>query len=133
VRLLLDTHAFIWACAEPEKLSPAEQEAIASSDNEVFVSAASAWEIAIKRTLSRLEFPVERFDEFAAAMGFEPISMTSSHAIAAGGLPRHHEDPFDRMLIAQAGIEGTTILTNDRKFAMYDVSIFGMSGPSPLR
>ncbi|HWK47980.1 MAG TPA: type II toxin-antitoxin system VapC family toxin [Stellaceae bacterium] len=128
MRLLLDTHIFIWACVEPRRLSGAEREAISSSDNDVFVSAASAWEIAIKRTLGRLEFPVERFEEFVAAMSFEPLPMMSTHAIAAGGLPRHHDDPFDRMLIAQTKVEGATIVTQDRKFSMYDVSIFGTSG-----
>jgi PIN domain nuclease of toxin-antitoxin system len=129
MRLLLDTHAFIWACAEPDKLSRAEQRAIADPDNDVFVSAVTAWEIAIKRALGRLDFPIERFEEFATSMGFEPLPMTARHAIAAGALPRHHEDPFDRMLIAQARTEGATMMTADRKFPLYDVALFGAQPP----
>jgi PIN domain nuclease of toxin-antitoxin system len=124
MRLLLDTHTFIWACAEPDKLSRAEQQAIADPDNDVFVSAVTAWEIAIKRALGRLDFPIERFEEFTASMGFEPLPMTVRHAIAAGALPRHHEDPFDRMLIAQARTEGATMMTEDGKFRLYDVALF---------
>ena len=71
MKLLLDTRAFIWACAEPDKLSRAEQQAIADPDNDVFVSAATAWEIAIKRTLGRLDFPIERFEECVQAASRE--------------------------------------------------------------
>jgi PIN domain nuclease of toxin-antitoxin system len=125
VRLLLDTHAFIWACVDPEKLSRAERQAIADPDNDVLVSAASAWEIAIKRALGRLDFPIERFEEFVSSVGFEPLSVTVRHAVAAGALPRHHDDPFDRMLIAQARLEGATMVTADGKFPLYDVPLFG--------
>jgi PIN domain nuclease of toxin-antitoxin system len=125
VRLLLDTHAFVWACAEPGKLSHAQREAIAAAENEVFVSAASAWEIAIKRMLGRIEFPIERFEEMAAALGFDNLPMTVPHAIAAGCLPRHHDDPFDRILIAQARLEGHALVTVDGEFKKYDVPIFG--------
>ena len=124
MRLLLDTHAFIWACVAPDKLSRAEQQAIEDPENDVFVSAASAWEIAIKRTLGRLEFPIERFEEFVFSTGFEALPVTARHAIAAGALPRHHDDPFDRMLIAQARLEGATMVTGDRKFPLYDVPLF---------
>jgi PIN domain nuclease of toxin-antitoxin system len=125
MRLLLDTHSFIWACADPDKLSRAGQQAIADPDNDVFVSAATAWEIAIKRALGRLDFPVERFEEFVSSMGFEPLPMTARHAIAAGALPRHHDDPFDRMLIAQARTEGVTVVTEDRMFPLYGVALLG--------
>jgi PIN domain nuclease of toxin-antitoxin system len=128
VRLLLDSHAFIWACVEPERLSAAEQDAIADPENDVFVSAASAWEIAIKRALGRIAFPIERFDEFAVGMGLQPLAMTPLHGIAAGGLPRHHDDPFDRMLIAQARVEGLILVTRDRKMPKYDVPVFGAAG-----
>ena len=132
MRLLLDTHTFIWACAEPDKLSRAAQQAIADPDNDVLVSAVTAWEIAIKRALGRLDFPIERFVEFSASMGFEPLPMTVHHAIAAGALPRHHEDPFDRMLIAQARTEGATLMTEDGKFPLYDVALFS-APPSSSR
>lgn len=127
MRLLLDAHIFIWACAQPHSLSGAQRDAISSGDDKIFVSAASAWEIAIKHALGRLSFPLERFGEFLSAMGFEPLSIMPTHGIAAGGLPRHHEDPFDRMLIAQAQIDGLTIMTLDRKFALYQVPVFGLA------
>lgn len=127
MRLLLDTHIFIWACSQPQSLSIGQREAISSPEHAIFVSAASAWEIAIKHALGRLDFPVERFAEFVSAMGFEPISIAPAHGISAGGLPRHHEDPFDRMIIAQAQIEGLTIVTVDRKFALYPVPLFTMA------
>lgn len=128
MKLLLDTHIFIWACAEPDRLSSEERQAIANPENDVFISAATAWEIAIKRALGRLDFPIERFEEFVSSMSFEPLPMTTRHAIVAGALPRHHDDPFDRMLIAQARTEGATMMTGDRKFPLYDVALFG----SPL-
>jgi PIN domain nuclease of toxin-antitoxin system len=127
VRLLLDSHAFIWACVEPERLSSTEQDVIADPENDVFVSAASAWEIAIKKALGRIAFPIERFDEFSAGMGLRALAMTPLHGTAAGGLPRHHDDPFDRMLIAQARVEGLTLLTRDREIPRYDVPVFGLA------
>lgn len=129
MRLLLDTHSFIWACVEPGKLSNAERDAISSAGNEIFVSAASAWEIAIKRNLGRIAFPIDRFDEMTAALGFEVLSMTAAQAITAGSLPRHHDDPFDRMLIAQARLEGLTVVTADAQFKKYEVALFGKVGP----
>jgi PIN domain nuclease of toxin-antitoxin system len=127
MRLLIDTHVFIWACVEPERLSQAEREAIADPRNEVFASAASAWEISIKQALGRLAFPAERFEEFASGLGFQSLAMTAGHGIMAGGLPRHHDDPFDRMLVAQARAEGLTLVTNDRKIPLYEVRVFGVA------
>jgi PIN domain nuclease of toxin-antitoxin system len=125
VRLLLDTHIFIWACATPDKLSRKEQEAISEPDSDVLVIVATAWKIAIKQALGHLDFPIERFEEVAAAMGFELLPITARHAVTAGALPRHHDDPFDRMIIAQARLEGATIMSSDRKFPLYDVAQFG--------
>jgi PIN domain nuclease of toxin-antitoxin system len=125
MRLLLDTHAFIWACGEPGKLSEAVRDALSDAENDVFVSAASACEIAIKHALGRIEFPLERFAQLVSDMCIEPLAMTIAHAIAAGSLPRHHEDPFDRMLIAQAKLEGLTLVTVDGVFLKYDVKVFG--------
>jgi PIN domain nuclease of toxin-antitoxin system len=124
MRLLIDTHVFIWASDTPGKLSAKTRALIAEPSNEVFVSAASLWEMAIKAAQGRLTFPVDRMPEIVAEMGFEPLSMTMSHALEAGSLPRHHDDPFDRMLIAQARLDGLTLVTLDRQFAQYDVPIF---------
>jgi PIN domain nuclease of toxin-antitoxin system len=124
MRLLIDTHVFIWASDTPSKLTAKTRALIAEPANDVFVSAASLWEMAIKAAMGRLRFPVDRMPEIIAEMGFEPLSMTMSHALEAGSLPRHHDDPFDRMLIAQARLDGLTLVTLDRQFARYDVPIF---------
>ena len=102
--------------------------AVAAPDNKVFVSAVTAWEIAIKHALGRLKFPLDRFDDVMLRMGFDVLPILATHAIAAGGLPRHHDDPFDRMLIAQARIEGLTLVSSDQAVARYDVPIFGGAG-----
>jgi PIN domain nuclease of toxin-antitoxin system len=124
MRLLLDTHIFIWACETPGKLSARIRAAIAEPANDVLLSAASAWEIAIKTAVGRLRFPLDRMAEIVNEMGFAPLSMTMQHALEAGALPRHHDDPFDRMLIAQARQDGLTLVTLDRQIARYDVPIF---------
>ena len=119
-RFLLDTHAALWALAEPEKLSQPARMALEDAENDVFVSVVSAWEIAIKRALGKLEAP----DELEAAIrmqGFEPLLMTFHHAAQAGGLPPHHGDPFDRMLIAQAQAEGLVLVTRDSDIPLYGV------------
>ena len=119
-RLLLDTHVVLWALAEPEKLTRPAQSALEDAQNEVLVSVVSAWEIAIKRTLGKLEAP----DDLEAAIrmqGFEPLLMTFHHAAQAGSLPPHHRDPFDRMLIAQAQAEGLVLVTRDPNIPRYGV------------
>jgi PIN domain nuclease of toxin-antitoxin system len=121
VRLLLDTHALLWWLAD-EGLSLQARDAIADPDNLAVVSAASAWEISIKRTLGKLAAP-DDLDQQLHAGGFTPLPISIAHGIAAGRLPRHHEDPFDRMLIAQAIIEGLTIVTRDKRFDNYAVAL----------
>ena len=119
-RLLLDTHAALWALSEPEKLSRSARTALENAENEVFVSVVSGWEIAIKRALGKLEAP----DDLEAAIrmqGFEPLLMTFHHAEQAGALPLHHGDPFDRMLIAQARAEGLILVTRDSSIPLYGV------------
>ena len=119
-RFLLDTHVVLWALAEPEKLARPARTALEDSQNEVFVSVVSGWEIAIKRALGKLEAP----DELEAAIrmqGFEPLLMTFHHAAQAGSLPPHHRDPFDRMLIAQAQVEGLALVTRDSDIPRYGV------------
>jgi PIN domain nuclease of toxin-antitoxin system len=123
VRLLLDTHVFIWACDAPSRLTAKTRAIIAEPANDVFVSAASMWEMSIKAALGRLRFPMEGMPTILAEMGFEALSMTMRHALEAGCLPRHHDDPFDRMLIAQARLEGLTLVSVDRHFASYDVAL----------
>ena len=114
--------------ASPDRMSRATREAIVSVENQVFVSAASVWEIAIKRAAGRLVFPLEQFDDIAMRMGFEVLPIHPAHAVSAGGLPRHHGDPFDRMLVAQALVEGLVLVSEDREIGRYQVRIFGSEG-----
>lgn len=105
------------------RLGPAAREAVASPANEVFVSAVTAWEIAIKQALGRLTFPLEQFDTMLQRMGFDPLPIRAAHGILAGGLPRLHDDPFDRLLIAQAVTERLTLVTADDAVRRYDVPV----------
>lgn len=122
MRLLLDTHILLWWLADDPLLPAVAGAAIAEPGNQVLVSAASAWEISIKRAVGRLAAPDDLLDAMAANE-FRALSITAAHGIAAGGLPPHHADPFDRMLIAQAQIETLTMLTVDRRFSPYEVDI----------
>lgn len=121
-RLLLDTHVFLWWRGEPSRLTSEVRSRIAAADI-VFVSAASAWEAAIKISLGRLDLP-DTIEAGVTASGFEKLLITFSHAERAAGLPPHHRDPFDRMLVAQAQAEGLTLVTHDRLLQTYDVEIF---------
>jgi len=120
VRLLLDTHALLWWLAD-EGLTDQARNAVADPANLVMVSAVSAWEISIKKALGKLAAP-DDLDRQVDEGGFTPLSISIVHGITADELPRHHDDPFDRMLIAQAVAEGLTIVTHDKRFADYDVA-----------
>jgi PIN domain nuclease of toxin-antitoxin system len=120
-RLLLDTHIFLWWRGEPSRLNATVQRSIATADV-VFVSVASAWEIAIKVSLGRLDLPAS-VEAGVLASGFERLLITFSHTERAATLPPHHGDPFDRMLIAQAQADGLTLVTRDRSLAPYEVEI----------
>ncbi len=119
MRLLLDTHVLLWWLADRE-ISAGSRRAIADPTNDVAVSAASAWEISIKKALGKLVAP-DDLEEQIQAGGFTPLPIRIDHAIAAGALPRHHDDPFDRMLIAQARTEQLTLVSRDDRFRDYDV------------
>ena len=121
MRLLLDTRALLWWLAD-EALTPQARDAIADPANLVAVSAASAWEISIKKALGKLTAP-DDLEQQLQAGGLVPLPISIAHGIAAGQLPRHHEDPFDRMLIAQAFAEGFTIMTRDKRFDDYGVAL----------
>ena len=120
-RLLLDTHVLLRVLSEPESLDPAARTAVEAPSNEVFVSAASGWEIALKRTLGMLEAPPMP-ESGLRKLGFKLLAITFGHAERAGELPLHHRDPFDRMLIAQAQFEGLTLVTRDARIPIYDVA-----------
>jgi PIN domain nuclease of toxin-antitoxin system len=121
VRLLLDSHVLLWWLVESPRLSDAAYEAIADPSNEIAVSAATPWELEIKRAAGRLRAPQDLVARLRAAR-FQMLPITAEHGVAAAHLPRHHRDPFDRMLIAQAQIEGLTIVTRDPRFAPYSVA-----------
>ena len=121
-KLLLDTHVFLWWRANAPQLGKDSKLAIADADV-VFVSAATAWEAAIKASLGRLKLP-DTVESGVEDSGFEKLLITFSHAERAAALPQHHNDPFDRMLISQAAAEGLTLVTHDRKLEAYDVPIF---------
>lgn len=120
MRLLLDTHALLWWLANDPSLAEDATSAIADAGSTVFVSAATAWEMAIKQALGKLEAPSD-LERQLELNRFEPLPVTISHACAAGRLPGHHDDPFDRMLVAQALAEGLTIVTRDPRIAPYGV------------
>jgi len=123
VRLLLDTHALIWWAADHSGLSDRARRGIVQSP-EVFVSAASAWEMAIKVSLGRLPSAVDLIADFEGSLknrGILVLAITAGHGIRAGLLPGPHKDPFDRMLIAQAQAENLAIVSNDIVFDHYGV------------
>jgi PIN domain nuclease of toxin-antitoxin system len=120
-RLLLDTHVFVWWRGEPSRLAAEVRSRISTADL-VFVSVASAWEAAIKVALGRLELP-DTVEAGVLASGFEKLLISFSHTERAAGLPFHHRDPFDRMLVAQAQAEGLALVTHDRLLEPYEVEI----------
>ena len=124
MRLLLDTHAFLWWLAGSERLSPAARRAIASEANEKLISAASAWEITTKHRLGKLPLADEFVADIGSAIageGFEELPITVSDAARAGLLPGPHRDPFDRMLIAQSLSRDLTLISTERLFDQYGV------------
>jgi PIN domain nuclease of toxin-antitoxin system len=121
VRLLLDTNALLWWLADAG-LAVQAREAIADPANLVVVSGVSAWEISIKKALGKLAAP-DDLEHQVQVGGFTSLPITIAHGVAAGQLDRHHDDPFDRMLIAQAIAEGLTIVTRDKRFGEYSVAL----------
>jgi PIN domain nuclease of toxin-antitoxin system len=121
MRLLLDTHVLLWALGDPGELDDEARSAIVDPDNEVLVSAGSTWEIAIKSALGKLRAPDDLSEQIAASH-FAELGITIEHTLTAGALPRHHADPFDRLLVAQAQLEGLALLTRDKRLELYGVS-----------
>ncbi|MFP4502037.1 MAG: type II toxin-antitoxin system VapC family toxin [Candidatus Hydrogenedentota bacterium] len=120
MRLLLDTCVLLWWLANDDTLSEEARKGIRDSRNLACVSAVSAWEISIKHALGKLKTPEDLAGAIEAS-GFEELPVTIAHALAAGRLPRHHDDPFDRMLVAQAQTENLTLITRDRRLARYKI------------
>jgi PIN domain nuclease of toxin-antitoxin system len=116
---LLDTHIFVWWLANDRKLPKAADALILDPDNEVYVSAGSVWEIAIKAGLGQIQVDPALVVAAIPESGFQELPITSRHAIEVGTLPKHHRDPFDRLIIAQSRIEPMYLLTHDRQLAAY--------------
>ena len=121
MNLLLDSNILLWWFADSPRLSREAREMIVTSPV-VFVSAATTWEIEIKRALGKLRAPAD-LEAALSASHFEPLAITVAHSIAAAALPRHHDDPFDRMLNAQAALESLTLVTGDRRLKDYKANI----------
>ena len=121
MRLLLDTHVLLWWLANDPSLGEEARAGISDPSSSVFVSAVTVWEVSIKQALGKLEAPPDLLGQIELNR-FEPLSITVSHAYPAGALPRHHDDPFDRMLVAQAMKEGLVLLTADPRMSRYSVA-----------
>jgi PIN domain nuclease of toxin-antitoxin system len=124
MRVLLDTHALLWWFTDDDRLSTTARDTIGDDANDVLVSAASAWEIATKQRLGKLdEVPqaADRFAELVAADGFAHLPITYLHSLRAGGYEVAHRDPFDRMLAAQSELERVTLVTKDPMFLLFGV------------
>ena len=128
MRLLLDSHTLMWWWENRRpRLGPQTQALIADAANETFVSAATIWELAIKRATGKLQTPAD-LEEAVRLSGFVGLPITFQHAERAGGLPLLHRDPFDRMLVAQAQAENLTLITGDARIARYAVPTLSAAG-----
>jgi PIN domain nuclease of toxin-antitoxin system len=121
LNLLLDTHVLPWAAGQPDKLNPAAQALLLDADHQLFFSPASLWEVSIKRGLDRPDFRADprRLWRMLLANGYREVPVTSEHTVAVDALPPLHKDPFDRLLLAQARVEGFELVTADRTLAAY--------------
>jgi len=121
LKLLLDTHLLLWAAGEPERLTPKIRKLIDNPENELVFSAASIWEVAIKRGLGRPDFKVDArlLRRGLIDNGYSELPIVSDHVVAIDSLPQIHRDPFDRVLVAQATVEGITLLTIDSIVSRY--------------
>jgi PIN domain nuclease of toxin-antitoxin system len=126
VKLLLDTHVLLWAASDPERLAPEARETLEDGSNEALVSVVTAWEIAIKQSLGKLDLPKpaeQWLPEVLRRTGFEVAEVGVAAALRVRSLPWHHRDPFDRLLIAQALEDGCTLVTHERAFEAYGVPL----------
>jgi PIN domain nuclease of toxin-antitoxin system len=121
VRLLLDTHTLLWTLDDDARLRRQARDAIVDPENEVLASAASAWEIAVKSALGKIR-PLPGLGDALREQRFAELPVSIDHALCVAELPLHHRDPFDRLLVAQAQLEGLTIVTRDERIARYGVA-----------
>ena len=125
MKLLLDTHILLWAAGQPEKLSESTRTLLISSENSLFFSAASIWEVIIKLGLGREDFKVDpyRLRKMLVVHGYTELPVTAEHALKVNSLPLLHKDPFDRLLLAQARVEGMLLVTCDAAVSQYQESV----------
>jgi PIN domain nuclease of toxin-antitoxin system len=121
LRLLLDTHPFVWSLVEPERLPPSLRAALIDPSHIVHISAVTIWEMAIKSGFGKLAFPLEDLEAITEEAGFSELSVTCAHALEVRHLPPLHRDPFDRLLVAQARRERLTLVTRDVEIRRYPV------------
>ena len=126
MRLLLDTHVLIWWLSDDRKLAKEARQIIANPNNDVFVSAASVWEVAIKAALGRIDVELDEFEDEIVKSGFRPLPIGLRHAVTVGNLPPVHRDPFDRMLVAQSSVEELRVMSHDRVFGRYGLAAEGL-------
>jgi PIN domain nuclease of toxin-antitoxin system len=122
LKLVVDTHAALWLLADDRRLSETARRLLADDDIPCFLSTASVWEAAIKRSIGKLTVPAD-FHRQMALRGISSIPVYENHAAAVAELPLHHRDPFDRLLVAQAQLEGMSILSSDPQLRAYDVPV----------
>jgi PIN domain nuclease of toxin-antitoxin system len=122
LKLLLDTHAAMWFLGGDARLGDSAKRQLTDDTNQVLLSAAVVWEVAIKRSLGKLVVP-EEYVSLLLGAGVQALPITVEHAAAVEGLPRHHRDPFDRMLVAQASIEGAALVSRDDALRPYGVTL----------
>ena len=123
MKYLLDTHILLWWLEDDPRLRARLRTTIADPDNDVVISAATIWEAAIKRALGKLRFETSVLFDTLSRGSIRVLPITADHALAAGDLPRHHDDPFDRMLVAQAIAEGMTLISRDMWLRSYQVAL----------
>jgi len=136
VRLLLDTHALLWALHEPHRLSPSLRARLNDPANAVYVSAASLWEITIKARIGKLDAEIDEITaQLAPASKLQPLAILPTHLAVLARLARcpEHNDPFDHLLLAQAIAEGMPLVTDDRHAPHYPVAIISCTGDAPGR
>ena len=134
MKLLLDTHALLWWLADDRQLGQRARELVADPGNDVLISMVSLWEIAVKTRIGKLEADIRRITDAVQQDGFTRLDIGITHLLTLAGLPLHHRDPFDHLLIAQAITEDATFISEDRNAARYPVRTLTCSGttsPSP--
>jgi len=119
MRVLLDTHILLWWLRDDKKLTQEMQHYITASDNDIFISSASTWEIAIKHSIGRLTIDLNEFEDAIGKSGLSLLPITMPHTLAVASLPMHHSDPFDRLLVAQSIVEPLRLLTHDETVGLY--------------